>query len=269
MARFHALVLATGLLPAIAGNVGAQGERLVRGAVTDTSGIGVPYVNIRTGREMSVSDDSGRFSMTLRDRKTTRLEFRRIGYLPVDAQLVAGGDTALSVTLIPSPRLLPAAAVQVSERIRTLERRGFYRRMAEREKGVNTGHFITAEEIEIRNFPTKVTALFEGITSVRIHTSDRGLRTPMGTGGCVMTTYLDGVRLVAYAQQRLSEPTGFYDRQKLGPPRSEPSPGNSGLDGLIHTGSVAGIEVYPRGNQAPPQFQSLNGNCGVILIWTR
>jgi hypothetical protein len=215
---------------------------------------------------MRVTDDSGRFAVVLSDRKAVKLELRRIGFLPTELQLAAGGDTTLAVGLIPVPRMLPATAVQVNERIRTLERRGFYSRMADREKGISTGHFITAEEIEIRNFPTKITSLFEGIPSVRVHTGDRGLRTPMGTGGCIMTTYLDGARLVAYQQQRLSEPTGFYVG---GASRPREQPGNTGLDGLINTGSVAGIEVYPRANQAPPQFQSLNGNCGVIVIWTR
>jgi hypothetical protein len=248
----------------------AQGERrVIRGAVTDTAGAAVPYVNVRAGRDVRVTDDSGRFSVALSDRKATKLEFRRIGYLAADVQLAAGDDTTLSVALIPNPQLLPTAAVQVSERIRTLERRGFYRRMADREKGVNSGHFITAEEIEIRNFPTKFTALLEGAPSVRIHIDDRGLRTPLGmqNGGCVMTTYLDGMRLVAYSSQRLSQPTGFYDRQNVGV--RKPESAGSGLDGLIQTGSVGGVEVYSRGNQAPPEYQSLNGSCGVILIWTR
>ena len=189
--------------------------------------------------------------------------------MPTSFQLPAGGDTALSVALIPNPQVLPTAAVQVGERIRTLERRGFYRRMADREKGANTGHFITAEEIEIRNFPPKFTSLLEGAPSVRIQIDNRGFRTPMGMsdGGCIMTTYLDGVRLVAYTQQSLRQPTGFYDRQNMGVRKPESI--GSGLDGLIQTASVGGVEVYPRGNQAPPEYQSLNGNCGVILIWTK
>ncbi len=268
MARIHAVCLTAGLLSLIPWVVGAQGERrVIRGAVTDTAGARVAYVNVRWGRATVITDDSGRFSVALNDGKATRLEFRRIGYLPTDVQLAAGGDTTLSVALIPNAQLLSTARVQVPQLMVKLERAGFYRRMTDREKGVNSGHFITAEDIEKRNVPFHFTAMLEGIPSVRIHIDNHGLRTPLGMqdGGCVMTTYLDGMRLVAYTQQRLSTPTGFYDRPKLGTER----PGVGGLDGLIQTGSVAAIEVYSRAGQAPPEYQSLNGNCGVILIWTK
>jgi hypothetical protein len=41
------------------------------------------------------------------------------------------------------------------------------------------------------------------------------------------------------------------------------------IDELVNPTSVAAMEVYPRAVQAPPQYQSLNGVCGVILIWTK
>lgn len=268
MTRIHAFCLAASLLSLVPWGVGcAQGERrVIRGAVTDTTGAGVAYVNVRAGRDVRVTDDSGRFSVALNDRKATKFEFRRIGYRPTDLQLSAGGDTTLSVTMIPNAQVLPAASVKVRELMVKLERMGFYRRMTDREKGVNSGHFITAEEIEKRGFPPQFTTLLEAIPSVRVR-DDRGLRIPLGTGGCIMTTYLDGTRLVAYRLQRLSEATGLYTRGR-GPP-AEQQPADGGLDGLIRSGSVAGIEVYPRATQAPAEYQSLNGNCGVILIWTR
>jgi hypothetical protein len=265
MARLHALCLAAGLLPAVAREVAAQGEqRLVRGTVTDTAGAAVAYVNVRIGRDLRVTDDSGRFSVALNDRKATKLELRRIGYFATDVQLAAGGDTTLSVVLIPNAQLLSGAVVKVKEQMVKLERAGFYRRMTDREKSINTGHFITAEEIEKRGFPHRFTILLEAIPSLRL-VNDRGLLVPMGTGRCVMTTYLDGSRLVAYAGQSLLDGTGgFY----LGGSTRRHPPGG-GLDGMLRTSTVAGIEVYSRASQAPPQYQSLNGNCGVILIWTR
>ena len=41
------------------------------------------------------------------------------------------------------------------------------------------------------------------------------------------------------------------------------------LDDIVALNTIAGIEVYPRSVQAPPKYQSLNGLCGVILIWTK
>jgi hypothetical protein len=38
---------------------------------------------------------------------------------------------------------------------------------------------------------------------------------------------------------------------------------------LLAPTHVAGIEIYPHAVSAPPEFQSLNGNCGVVLIWTK
>ena len=254
MARIYALCLTAGLLSVIPEVVNAQDEpRVIRGTVTDTAGVAIPYVNVRIGRDLRVTDDSGHFSVPLNDRKGRKLEFRRIGYLPTDFQLTAGGDTTLSVALIPTAQLLSGAVVKVKEQMVKLERRGFYRRMTDREKGINSGHFITAEDIEKRNFPRRFTMLLEEIPSVRIRNVSCSMA-PTGTGGCVMTTYLDGARLVAYPEQSL---TG----------RSRAVGG--GLDGLIGTGSVAGVEVYSRGSQAPPEYQALNGSCGVILIWTR
>jgi hypothetical protein len=32
---------------------------------------------------------------------------------------------------------------------------------------------------------------------------------------------------------------------------------------------IAGLEYYPTGNRVPGKYQSLNGGCGVVLIWTK
>src|SRR5262245_35558235 len=142
MTRSHAVYMTAGLLSLIPGVVCAQGEqRVIRGTVTDTAGVAVPYVNVRIGRDLRVTDDSGRFSVALTDRKATKLEFRRIGYRETDLQLAAGGDTTLSVALIPNAQLLSPAVVKVKEQMVKLERWGFYSRMMDREKGINSGHF--------------------------------------------------------------------------------------------------------------------------------
>jgi hypothetical protein len=248
-----------------------QGTRVVRGVVTDTAGRPVPWVNLRVGYSVRVlSNDSGHFHLPLRDRQAVTIDLRRIGYLPAELRLDAGGDTVLAVTLIPTAVALPTAVVQADARIRNLERRGFYQRMADREKGINTGHFITQEDIERRNTPPRVTSLFEGIPSVKVYHAKNGWTVPMGvqSGGCVMTTYLDGVRMRLTQEERLSSPTGFYQRGGRSAEMPPPSPIAS-FDDVIRSGNLAGIEVYPRGNQAPPQYQTLSGSCGVILLWTK
>jgi hypothetical protein len=41
------------------------------------------------------------------------------------------------------------------------------------------------------------------------------------------------------------------------------------FDEIVPIGQLAGIEVYTRGTRAPTAYQSLNGSCAVVLIWTR
>jgi hypothetical protein len=38
---------------------------------------------------------------------------------------------------------------------------------------------------------------------------------------------------------------------------------------MVLPSSVAAMEVDPRGTGAPSEFQSMNGSCGVVLIWTK
>lgn len=37
----------------------------------------------------------------------------------------------------------------------------------------------------------------------------------------------------------------------------------------VKPSEIAGAELYPHGVGAPPQYQELNGSCGIVLIWTR
>jgi hypothetical protein len=145
---------------------------------------------------------------------------------------------------------LAAAVVQAEAHIRSLELR-FYQRMRERVKGSGSGIFITAEEIDQRN-PTRTTQMLEGVPSVKLRLMQvfregRKGWAPVGQNGCGINVYVDGVRLA-----RL----GVYDYA-------------ADLDDVVNPRSVAGIEVYSRGGQAPAEYQAFNGSCGVILIWTK
>jgi hypothetical protein len=66
-----------------------------------------------------------------------------------------------------------------------------------------------------------------------------------------MTVYLDRVRIVGRVGTSLGRSTDDF------------------VNEMVVPSSVAAMEVYPRGTGAPPEFQPMNGNCGVVLIWTR
>ena len=76
----------------------------------------------------------------------------------------------------------------------------------------------------------------------------------LGAGGCSATVYLDGRRMNSLAQASLGEVT----------PKTVVY-----VDELVSPMSIAGVEVYPRGVRAPPEYQSLGGSCAIVLIWTR
>ena len=145
--------------------------RTIDGRVTDSAGTPVAYVNLRAGNARAVSNDSGRFLLGLTSPNAVKLEIRRLGFAPATLSLPAGGDTSLTITLTPVAQALRATVVQ-EERLRTLERRGFYSRMLDSEKGINTGYFITPGDIERRQ-PPLTTMLLDGLPGIRVTRSGR------------------------------------------------------------------------------------------------
>ncbi len=151
--------------------------------------------------------------------------------------------------------------------------------MRDAERGVNHGYFMTPEDFEFRK-PHEITQMVEGLPAVFLR-RDRGdpkrnilvgapckPRTepdptclPIGPPPandavarvfrCVMTVYLDRVRIVGKVGSSLGRSTDDF------------------VNELVVPSSVAAMEVYPRGTGAPPEFQPMNGSCGVVLIWTR
>ncbi len=239
--------------------VAAQGGPVhFTGTVTDTAQHPVPYVNVLVGgNRRTVADDAGHFQLELPAGRAV-LDFRRLGYRPGQLTLELHADTTVTMSLIPVAQKLQGQEV-TTPRSFALALHGFYERMADREKGINSGHFITAEDIERRN-PRRLTQMLEDIPNVSV------LRVlplpndmcplnvclaPAGTNRCPMAVYLDGQRMNHLNRVKPSE---SYARD---------------LDDFIIPTHVAGMEVYARPLEAPPQYQMLNGGCGVILIWTK
>jgi len=248
------------------------GERAIIGAIADSGGRPVPHVTVwLAGVQRSVSDDSGRFRLTARRDQLLKVDFRRLGYRPSQLRLEAGSDTSVSILLVPVAAQLPATHVTAQQQVRSLELSGFYSRMAERDKWGGSGQFITPEEIEFRK-PVRTTQLLDGRHGVhlrRFGSCNVMVRcwVPLGPNECDVTMYLNGVRLkqpgavlpsggmVATAMRAIHSPSASHDVVFL--------------DELAHPSAVAGIEVYQRATAAPPQYQILNGACGVILVWTK
>jgi Carboxypeptidase regulatory-like domain len=257
------------------------GTRILSGVTADTMGHVVPYVTVWfAGTRRTVSDDSGRFRVEL-PRGGVTVDLRRLGFAPVDIRLEAGGDTVIAVALMPVAAKLTAMRVQAEQQVRSLELHGFYERMADREKWGGSGQFVTPEEIEFRKSP-RTTQLLDDRLGVRVKgvggcTVQVQCFVPLGTNNCIMQIYLNGQRLMpsggARAQQRATGgmvATAFKALSGQAAAAGGLDPSNVVfLDDFVHPSELAGIEIYQRAVQAPPQYQTMNGNCGVVLVWTK
>jgi len=135
----------------------------------------------------------------------------------------------------------------------SLETHGFYARIAERQQGRLNGYFITPEDIELRQ-PSRASQMLwdvPGISVQMINTKPPTF-TAFGANGCLGTIYVNGMRMNLLNSRSKSEEAR-----------------SSVFDDIVPVGDLAGIEVYTRGTRAPTEYQSLNGSCAVVLIWTK
>ena len=222
-------------------------DQVLRGRVTDASGQPLSYANLQvnSGRRY-LSDDSGRFQLPIRISGPTSILVRRIGFEPTEVMLTGMPDTALRVRMAAIPVELKGVVVTGASAFRSLDIHGFYGRMRDADRGINHGYFVTPEDIARRN-PVWITQMTEGLPTVSIRRSlfpkDDVI---IGSRGCTMTVYLDNVRIAGRLQ-------GIDDK----------------VNELAVPTHVAAMEIYPRAIGAPPQYQPLNGTCGVVLIWTK
>lgn len=234
----------------------AQDTRTVSGTVVDSGGRFIPYASIDGGpRARAVSNGSGEFTLLIPPKDRIEVSVRRIGFLPTKFTVEAGGDTTIRVTMTQLAVLMNAQVIRAQSQVRTLEFRGFYDRLLEKERGSLVGDFIMPEEIEMRN-PQRVSQLLEGKRGVTVRRTGgcniiATCYRVMGTGDCPATIYLDGQRLNSL-------------NVASNDPRGAPA-----IDELIPVTGVSAIELYPRGASAPPRYQALGGTCAVVLIWTK
>lgn len=186
-----------------------------------------------------------------------QVRFERIGYatatsaeidlIPGDTVDVEMRLSVQAVDLAPLTILSDRRALVIDPR---MVRWGYYERVAQfGEKGSGVAHFIDYEAIQKRR-PSRVTDLFTDLSGVRVMPSGRrGLSVrsirpalgSMGTRGCGLTFYLDGVRI------------------SLDPTES--------INDYVVVPSLAAVEVYVTAPY-PLQYAPAGNDCGSILVWT-
>ena len=242
-------------------------DRVLRGRISTTDGEPISYANVQiNGGHRFVSDDSGRFNLSITVSGSFSLLIRRIGFEPTEVKLTGMPDTAITVRMTAIATALPEQRVTGSAAFTSLDLRGFYRRVRDAERGINHGYFVTPEDLSLRH-PLNVTDVVEQFPLLRLRPGNteqtwskewgfRNLAVPRNMriedrSGCILTVYLDGIRIQPSARMRNGE---LEDTQ---------------VNALVNPGSVAGIEVYPRAVGAPPEFPVVSSTCGVVLIWTK
>ena len=241
-------------------------DRVLRGRVTTNEGDPVSYANVQVnGGHRYVTDDSGRFSVPIPYLGRLTLLARRIGFEPEEMKLDAMPDTAVRMRMRSVARVLPGQVVTGRAPFARLDLGGFYKRMAEVERGARVGYFVTPEDLELRR-PQNVTDAVEQFPSIRLRPIDNGV---IGTDGF---GHGDGMPLAR--KFRIEDRSGcpltvYLDRVRIQPTMIGMKPKDEEINTLVQPHAVAGIEVYPRAAGSPPEFQPVGQTCGVVVIWSK
>jgi hypothetical protein len=241
--------------------------RMIRGVVTDSANRPIPRVNVTAFELGTTTDDSGGFRLRLPTHNAAVIELRRLGFAPARFGFRAGDDTTIAVTMLPNVQQLEALEVKANAPT-SAKLRGFEERLARRARGITFGTFITADQIEQRS-PAQITQMFfeiPYIKVIKVHpTFERyalfGFSRTItnGPSACPATVFIDGVRALEGGDVIGKDPNTGRPMREQG----------VAVNDLVSPASIAGIEVYRNGLDAPPQFQATNGTCAVVLIWTK
>lgn len=219
----------------------------VRGLIRDSADTPIPFATVVWGeaRQVITTTDSGAFTLTDIPSGKTSFTVRRLGYVPVDFDLILKPGTIKPVVvhLFPTPPSLTAVEVEAPSTMKADAYRddrfratGFFDRKAHL-----SGYFISPDEIEARR-PTYVSDLLRtvpGITLVgRPHTPSA--RYVSSNEHCRLQVYLDG----------------------------HPAPDG---DDFVAGSDIKAIEVYNSLLRASDRFlpSPQKGYCGSIVVWTK
>jgi Carboxypeptidase regulatory-like domain len=217
--------------------------RTLVGRVLDTAGTPIrdATVDVVTALVEMRTDSLGRFAFRNLPPRRHIVRVRRVGYAPsfATADLTDGSAARMRITVRQfAGQNLGLVVVRGTRVLPHL--RGFMQRAS---KPSGWGRMITADEIAIRN-PQRPTDILRGIAGVQLNFDPRGLATVTGRGGCVLAMFINGF-----------------------PAPQQP---NMGMDSMVSTLDLAGVEVY-NGIAGVPGELLMGGpnSCGTLAIWTK
>lgn len=253
VARIAAPAMAVGIWLFAASAEPAHAQ-IVRGVVltaADGSPIGDARLELRDQdgevRAGVISAENGYFELRADRSGMVRLSVSHIGFADWEtANFALASDALIDVEVKLGVEAIPLEPIVVVARRSDGQSRTaqFERRMLD--PGRVGGFFIPEDAIADRPMatPTNLVLGAPGM-SVRLASRSEGLeRHVIMAGGCVARTFIDGVRV--------AQDDGFS------------------LDDVLTPDRIAGVEIYPRPLEAPPQYRdAMPPQCGVVLFWTK
>jgi hypothetical protein len=240
--------------------------RLVQGTVLDSRDRPVAQASLVVSGGPSVtSDDSGRFRLDISHQARVVFDVRRVGYMPSRFALSPGGDTTVSVLLLPTVQQLSGVTVNEAA-TKPPSLAGFEERMLARKRAAGAGYFLSAQDIEAKA-ATRTTQVVETTPSITVRRrsgDNYAIYGRAATGGeCLATVWIDGIQVAGAAQP-------VVDRRTR---RVVPGPTLTELDAYVIPTDLAGVEIYPRGVMAPAQFVPPGDpqatRCAIVAFWTK
>jgi len=192
------------------------------------------------------------------------LGVRRLGYQPVlvAADGIPENQSSVTIALVPIPQNL--GEVTVEARIGAiLKDVGFFDRRSRL-----SGFFVDPVQLAEMH-PSRTSDIFERAIGARLSPAPLGGRIVRFARAqdCAPTVYLDGVVLLAEPAVNLT-PNLRTSAERTSETKTDVYGQNDqGID-EVGVRQIAAVEAYATSVQAPPEFNSHGGNCGVILFWT-
>lgn len=223
------------------------GRASIHGNVRNTDGLPLADAIVRvlgSGSPVRSASDGG---FTIQDlvSGTRTIEARKLGFTPHRVAIDLRESTLAEVTLI-----LPAQRVQLDTvRVATGRDVPYQVRAIERRARSGTGTMLSGELIRERS-TLWVTDALRGMNGLLVRQGAQGnavqMRDLQGTP-CAPFVYIDGV---------LTKVGGLETASVT-------------IDDFVSRGDVAAVEVYPRANLVPVEFNGGITGCGAIAVWSR
>jgi hypothetical protein len=213
---------------------------------------------------LAVTDAEGAYRLAALPAGTRSVDVLAVDFTPVRAavDLRPGRVTALDVAL--TRRVAALAEVRVyAASIRAGSEFALRRRLG-------IGRFLTAADLArfgARSAGDAVAA----VPGLRVADTRFGRPVVVGRQGCTPTVYVDRQPVTD-----LNAPSAAAGWQGLpdGVPNPNTPRGTATLDDWVRLPEIGGVEAYPNGAEAPPQYpvrgvNRLDAGCAVVLIWTK